>query len=231
MSEFKHTLAVVVSILLAYLWLATPSLSYYSLQAFALATFGFFISKRFSNAQIWHILPKAHSFEIVFISFAVVILIGSTGNSHSIFYPFAYIHLFFLVMTTRQSTAIVATITTLLIHYALEPNINANAIASLTTLPLILVFFLFARKQYDEARMQQKIAQAEEKEIMQITRKEHSLESFITEFLQPKLAVLRDILQNKNMQNEAIDPRIIETQLDLLESESQKIIENNNKKE
>ena len=70
MSGIKHTLSVLLAILTAYIWLTIPELSYYSLQAFAVAAFGFFIVKRFSKeAQLWHILPKTHSIEIMFIWF------------------------------------------------------------------------------------------------------------------------------------------------------------------
>ncbi len=225
MSSLKHTLAVLLAIGLAYFWLSTPSLSYYSLQAFALATLGFFISKRVAKAQLWHILPKTHSIEIVFVSFAVVILIGATGNANSIFYPFAYIHLFFLVMTTRQKTAIVATLATMLVHYALEPTITDSSIATLTTLPLMLVFFLFARRQYDDAHLQQKIVQTEEAEINSLSQETSTLEGFISQFLQPKLAILKEIIENSIQKNETVDPRMLDTQITLLSSESQKIMD------
>jgi hypothetical protein len=229
MSQFKHTIAVLLSIGLAYIWLSTPSLSYYSLQAFSVASFGFFLSKRFSKAQLWHILPETHSFEIVFVSFALTVLIGSTGNASSIFYPFAYIHLFFLVMTTRQITAISATLSVMLVHYALEPSLTSITIASFTTLPLMLVFFLFARRQYDDARLQHKIVEADELELASITKKEHSLESFLKEFLQPKLNVLIDLLETAIHRNEPVDPQILETQITLISSESEKIIEKTQK--
>ncbi len=225
MSSLKQTLAVLLAIGLAYFWLSTPSLSYYSLQAFALATLGFFISKRAAKAQLWHILPTAHSIEIVFISFAVILLVGSTGNANSIFYPFGYIHLFFLVMTTRQSTAITATIATMLVHYAIEPTITATSIATLTTLPLMLLFFLFARRQYDDARLQQKIAETESIQLDSISNSAHTLESFISQFLQPKLAVLKDIIEVSIHRNEPIDPHMLDTQITLMGTESQKIIE------
>lgn len=224
MSKHQHTIAILLAIGFAYLWLSTPGLSYYSLQAFALATFGFFLSKRFSKAQLWHILPETHSFEIVFLSFAITVLIGSTGNASSIFYPLAYIHLFFLVMTTRQITAIVATLSLMLVHYALEPNLSATTVVSLTNLPLMLIFFLFARRQYDDARLQLKIAEEEKTQLMSMTQKEHTLESFIKEFLQPKLNVLIDLLETSIHRNETINPQILETQITLISSESHKII-------
>lgn len=228
MSQLKHTLAVLGSIGLAYFWLSNPSLSYYSLQAFAVAIFGFFISKRLGKAQIWHILPENNSLEIVFVSFAVTVLIGSTGNANSIFYPFSYIHLFFLVMTTRQVTAISATLAIMLVHYALQPEITSLTIAAFTTLPLMLIFFLFARRQYDDARLQQKIAEKEEKQLESVIQKELTLESFITKFLLPKLNILQDMLETSVHRNEPIDSQILETQISLLASESKKIVAQTN---
>lgn len=225
MSSIKHTLAVLLAIGLAYVWLTTPALSYYSLQAFAVATLGFFVTKRIYGGKLWHILPKAHSIEIVFVSFAVVLLIGSTGNSQSLFYPFAYIHLFFLVMTTRQSTAVVATLATMLVHYAIEPIPTSVSIAAFMTLPMMLLFFLFARRQYDDSRIQQKVLQTEEQALNSLEYKEQTIEGFIVNFLQPKLLILRDLLETSIHRGEPIDPHILETQITLLSSESQKVIE------
>jgi len=225
MSQFRHTLAVLFAIGFAYFWLITPALSYYSLQAFALATLGFFLAKRFSRAQIWHIMPETHSFEIVFISFAITLLVGASGNANSIFYPFVYIHLFLLVMTSRQVTAIAATIAIMLVHYALEPEITSLTIAAFTTLPLMLAFFLFARRQYDDSRIQQKIVKTEEAELSVLENQEQSLEGFIENFLQPKLAVLKDLVKTAMHRGEPVDAQTLDTQISLLTSESQKLVD------
>lgn len=224
MSGIKHTILVLAAIFLAYLWLEIPALSYYSLQAFALAAISFFVLKRLTKAEIWHILPKTHSPEIALVSFAIVLLIGATGNASSIFYPFAYVHLFFLVMTTRQNTAIIATIATMLVHYALEPALTTANITTLLTLPLMLVFFLFARRQYDDARLQHRLVKEEEKALEDVTRKEHTLESFITEFMQPKLILLEDMLETAIHRDETLDLQTLKTQVSLLESENEKVL-------
>lgn len=228
MSQFRQTIAVLLAIGFAYVWLTTPSLEYYSLQAFALSTLGFFLSKRLSQAKLWHIMPEKHSFEIVFISFAVTILIGSTGNAGSIFYPFAYIHLFFLVMTTRQTTAILGTLAIMLVHYALEPTLTSSIIIAFTTLPIMLVLFLFARRQYDDAKLQHKINIEEEKQLNTLATKEHTLESFVTDFLQPKLEILQDLLETAMSRNEPVNQEVLDTQIQMLASESKKIISRTN---
>lgn len=153
MSARYHTLALLLSITLAYLWLQVPILRQFSFQIFALFVAAFFIVKRFKKAKLWHILPDWASLEITLFTFAFLLLIGSTGNTVSLFYPLTYIHLFFLVMTSHTPTAIVATIAIMLFHYAVEPNLEIATIQALMTLPIMLAIFLFARKEYDEAHL------------------------------------------------------------------------------
>jgi hypothetical protein len=229
MSTLQHTILILGAILLVYVWLTIPALTPYSLQAFAGATLIFFIIKRIKKASVWHVLPEAHSYEIVFVTFAILLLVGATGNLESVFYSFTYIHLFFLVMTSKNKTAIVATMGVILFHYALMPATQARNIAELMNVPLLLVLFLFSKKQYDEVMIDREIIKNERAEINVLNQKESGLESFIANFLKPKLAIVREIVeveqdldqgdnQENNLQN-------IKTQIDLISSESEKILE------
>lgn len=153
MTAKYHTLALLFSIALAYFWLSIPFLKPFTFQIFALLVASFLIIKRYKKAKLWHILPEWASFEITLLTFAFLLLIGATDNTRSLFYPLGYIHLFFLVMTSHTKTAIVATIAIMLFHYALEPNLDITTVQAVITLPIMLVIFLFARKQYDEAHL------------------------------------------------------------------------------
>lgn len=153
MSAKYHALALLLAITLAYLWLQVEVLRNYSFQIFALFVAIFLIGKRFKKAKAWHILPDWASLEITLITFAFLLLIGATGNTKSLFYPLAYVHLFFLVMTSHVQTAIVATVAIMLFHYAVEPQLDISTIQTIITLPIMLAIFLFARRQYDEAHL------------------------------------------------------------------------------
>lgn len=225
MSEKKHAMLILVAILLAYFWLVTPQLYAYSLQVFALATLLFFVLKRLNKAKFWHILPKNHSYEMFLVSFSLLVLVGSTGNTHSLFFPFSYIHLFFLVMSCSEKTAITSTMAILLLHYALSPVVTVTELTTLATIPLLLVFFLFAKKQYDEVVLNQKIIEKEQNTIVSLEQTEHTLESFISQFLKPKLQILQSLLEENDQKNTDIDCRVLKSQIDLLETESQKILE------
>ncbi|MCB9813509.1 MAG: hypothetical protein H6772_03820 [Pseudomonadales bacterium] len=220
MSTAKHTALLLSSVLMAYLWLTTPFLNNFALQAFSLSTLGYFLVKKINNAKLWHILPKNYSLEMMFITFSILILVGSTGNIESVFYPFVYIHLFILVMSTKETTSIAVAMSTLLFHYAISPSFSISEIATILTTPIMLILFLFARKQYNDAQISHSIIQKEEIEINNLTRSEHSLESFISSFLKPKLIALED-LESKNEK----EIETIKSQISLILSESDKILE------
>jgi len=223
MSTTKHTFLLLIPVLLVYIWLATPGLRIYSLQAFSVASLGYFVVKKLNKAKLWHILPKNFSLELMFITFAVLLLVGSTGNTNSIFYPFTYIHLFILVMSCREKTAIIVAMSTMLLHYALQNTISSVGIATILTIPMMLLFFLFAKKQYDDVIVSHSIIDKEEIEINNLSAQEHSLESFIYSFLKPKLKILEEIATKDIDENQ----ETIKNQISLIINESDKILEKN----
>ena len=99
----------------------------------------------------------------------------------------------------------------------MEPVIASSTIATIATLPLMLLFFLFAKKQYDDAQVSHSIIKKEEKEIENLSKQEHTLETFITTFLEPKLESLEGIVSEKN--------NVAKNQISLIISESKKILE------
>ncbi|PIR61540.1 MAG: hypothetical protein COY81_00790 [Candidatus Pacebacteria bacterium CG_4_10_14_0_8_um_filter_43_12] len=165
MSAKFHSLALLMTIALAYIWLQVPLLRMYSLQIFALFVLAFLVIKRFKKAKLWHILPEWASYEITLLTFAFLLLIGATGNTKSLFFPLGYVNLFFLVMTSYVPTAIIATAAIVLFHYALDPELSVATIQSISTLPIMLAIFLFARKEYDEAHLA-KLAAEQAKQLL-----------------------------------------------------------------
>ena len=137
----------------AYLWLRLPALTFHALQAVAFCTFLYvllnFAERR--SGKIWHLLPKTDSALLSLITFTLLLLIGATGNIDSPLYPLTYIHLFFVVMTTTLAPALVATFGAMWFHLALAPNINPTSLAHVLVLPIIMIFFLFAKQQHELA--------------------------------------------------------------------------------
>jgi hypothetical protein len=83
-------------------------------------------------------------------------------------------------------------------------------------LPVIGVLLLFAKKQYDEAHLQQSILEAEVKELDKTSQKEQTLEGFVERFLIPKLDFLIRLLSDPNETKETVTQqmKLVRVELD-----------------
>lgn len=214
-----HTTLLTLAIILAYWWLHIPWLVPYSLQAFTLVILLYFVSKRLSKAKLWHIAPAAQSMEMVFATFAFMILIGATGNTTSIFFPLTFVHLFFLVLATEMSTALLITLLIVLFHYGMSPHTWQQELPSLLTIPLISLFFLFTKHQYDEVQREKTIISQEEQALQNCELQARELQTFTTTFLQPKIQQLQDLSSYA-----AANQAAIQGQLTLIQLEIEKLL-------
>jgi hypothetical protein len=218
MPNWKHILALLASIVFAYIWITLDALRPYSLQIFSLTIAVFFISKRMAKAKLWHIVPEHATLEVTLLTFAFLLLIGATGNLTSPFFALSYIHLFFLVLATRPVTAIATTIATALFHFSLASTIGLESLQTLISLPALLLIFLFAKAQYDEASTSKAIIANEAQTLEKTEADRASLEHFLTIFLQPRIQTLTELIANSATTKE------LSTQLSLINSEIEKLL-------
>jgi len=203
---------------LAYVWLQVPQVQGYALQVFALLVAGFLILKRIKGGQLWHVLPAHKSAELAILTFAFLLLIGATGNTASIFYPLAYLHIFFIVMTAHPITAIVSATGLMFFHYAIDPSPGMHTLQAILTLALMLGIFIFAKQQYDQGKSAKNKLALEEKELELVNDQERTLEDFTDQFLKPRLRQLSELSQEPE-ENAAM----IASQIRLIESELEKV--------
>jgi len=215
MSAHLQTLLLALTVAFAYWWLQTPTLAFYSLQVFSLTVVLYFVAKRFSKAKIWHIAPTAQSLEMILASFAFLILVGSTGNKESILFPFTYVHLFFLVFSTQISTSIITGLLLVVFHYALGPDSNLAEMSELLTIPIMLVFFLFTKHQYNEVIKEKKIIENEEIALAESLKARTSLTKLIKKFILPKLSQIKEMALHADKNRDAIMGQIIIIQMEV----------------
>lgn len=201
-----QTIALGTSIILAYIWLHIPALAQYSLQAFAVCILLYFILKKLNDAAVWQVLPSTAVDEMMLVTFAFLILIGATGGTTSVFFSLIFVYLFFVSMTMRRWTSIMITLTITLFFYALNPDLTQNLnLSHLAGIPLVMVFFMFAKHQYEQVKQKQTVIEIENNKIssyqIYLEEKESELkksedntwdwlyffENFIFGFIQPKL--------------------------------------------
>lgn len=218
LSTAFHTITMTLGIGLVYWWLHIPSLQPYSLQAFSAIGLLYFLIKGLSKTKAWHILPAFMSVETVLATMAFLLLIGATGNTASWFYPLTYIHLFFVVFSSHVGTSIFVTMLIVLFHYGLSPNLVQHELVSLVTLPIIMAFFIFAKLQHEEVIKNRLIIDEEEAKLGELESEEFKLESFLQNFLRPKMAQLENFLDHPGNQ------KSIKNQIHLVRIEIEKLL-------
>jgi hypothetical protein len=205
-------LALSAAIVVAYVWLSLPPLAEYSLQAFAGCILLYFLLKRINQARLWELLPSTAVDEMTLVSFAFLLLVGGSQGTQSVFFPLIFVYLFFVSMTMNLITAIVISLETMIFFYALTPSATQLNLSHLFSIPVVMIFFLFAKYQYDQAQYQQNLAEIEAEEIhsyqvflnsktqqldqsqQQTQRLSQYLISFIQHYLQPKLEQIKRML-------------------------------------
>lgn len=215
MSTALHTTLLALTVGLVYWWLHTPWLIPYSLQAFAVAVLLYFIVKRLSKAKLWHIAPATLSLEMVIATFAFLMLIGATGNTRSILFPLTFVHLFFLVLATELGTAIFMSLLIVLFHYGMAPQLWPQELPTLLTIPLITLFFLFTKQQYDEVQRKKNIIHQEEAALESSEQQVQAFKTFAATFLQPKLTQLQELSHYAAANQQAIQGQLTLIQLEI----------------
>ncbi len=197
LSSLAYTILILISITLSYLWIELPFLAPFSLQAIAITVLLYLILKKFNNSKLWHIAPAAMSLEMALATFAFNLLVGFTGGIESILFPLIYVQLFFLVFSSPVGTSIYVSTGMILFYYALGIEFSTRDITSLITIPLTLIFFIFAKTQYQE--LQEKNKQIEEEEQL-IADEKQEVTELIETHLKPKLEKIKQLTDEQSGQ-------------------------------
>ncbi len=191
MKSAYHILIISIAISLTYVWLKTPLLSAYSLQLFAIVVLAYFGIKKVHKAKVWQLLPTHASIEMAVVTLAFLLLIGATGNVRSVLFFLSFVHLFVLAIKSDSITAIVATMEIILFHFALTADPSLSELSFLLSLPIVMLFFLFAKDQYSKTIAQQHNLQKQQLQLLEAQLIDQKLENFMSGFLESKLEKLQ----------------------------------------
>lgn len=215
MSANLHALSLVLAIILVFVWLQIPAALPYSLQAVVLSFLLYFVIKRLKKTKLWYIAPTRGTLEMPLLTFGFLLLIASTGNLDSIFFPMSYAHLFFLVLTCSLPVILVATAGLMVFHFAMVVSLTPTAIAQILSLPLLMTFFLFAKFQYDHLQTETRLLKREQARLAESQTKQTSAEQFLAEYLQPKLLYLQELAKYPENNRELLQRQLSRLQLEM----------------
>ncbi len=215
MPAHLHTALLGLTILAVYIWLQIPALSDYSLQVFAVTALLYFVLKALARRKIWHIAPSKKSLEMAIATFALLLLVGSTGNIDSPLFALTYIHLFFLVFAAHESTIILIVPLLVLFHYAVSPTTWSTDLAELITLPVIAFFFLFTKRQHDEVMQDRAIIAAEDQELAQLQHQKIDIEELVRNDIQPHVSRLQQLAEYPEQNKANLTGGLMKVQLEI----------------
>jgi hypothetical protein len=217
MNDSAQMVAIVVALVGSYVFLTMLGLGYYAPQLAAIMVLLYFVV-RFARKR--HLLPlttEQSSPEFALVSAAVLIIVGSTGNTNSLFFPLAFLHIFLLTMILKPLQAIIVSLGTIFFHFALIEVLNPFAISHLASLLLLLCFFLFAKKQFEERISTHQVV---EQQSQALSDQQSNAILFVTTFLKPKLEHLLKLADYPEANKEAILRQIV-----LIQDEVEQLLE------
>lgn len=186
------TIISVFSIALAVFWLKLPELKIFVPQLLAAIVIIYIIVKiayQFKNN--W--LPTSFfvAWEIGSLLLASLLLIGSTGNTQSVFFTLIYLVIIFLVMTTSVSTSVAAGAGIVIFLASLVTQWSAQVWASIFSVPIFTIVFILIKLYY-------------------WTIKEQSATSFLNYQVLPQLEKIQNLILEIESEAAATSPSLLE---------------------
>ncbi len=224
MPAIKHAVLLTMSVLGAYLYLQVPVLRQYSLQAFALISCFYLLLQKRQRGRIYLILPENSSANLALINFAFLLLTGASGSLTSPFFAITFIGLFFLALAAPNAVALLISLEIMVFHFSLSIAVSNNfilstgAISNLLALPVVMIFYLFAKDQYQKAYRNSLLVDAEVRELNRAQSDDVAVAEFISSLLNRRLPMLEFLLSfpDKNKSAIASEVKILKKDLNVL---------------
>lgn len=200
MSAIKHAILLTMSVLAAYLYLQVPFLKHYSLQAFAFISALYLILQKKQKGRFYLILPEGSSANLALINFAFLLLTGASGSLASPFFALTFIELFFIALSAPAKTSLLLALEIMVFHFSLSIASSTNFVlavselSNLIALPIVMIFYLFAKNQYEKAYHNHLLADAQARELNRAQLDDQAVDEFISSLINRRLPMLEFLL-------------------------------------
>ncbi len=224
MPAIKHAILLTMSVLAAYLYLQVPFLKHYFLQVFALSSALYLILQRKQKGCFTLFLPDHSSANLALINFAFLLLVGASGSLASPFFAITFVELFFIALTVPAKTALLLALEIMVFHFSLSIATSSNFILStaelsnLIALPIVTIFYLFAKSQYEKAYNNHLLIDAQNRELNKAKHDDQAVANFVTSLINRRLPMLEFLLSFPEKNQAALNSeiKILKQDLNLL---------------
>jgi len=197
--SLKQAVILTMSVLSVYLFLQIPFLRSFSLQVFALLVVIYLLLLRLTARRL-DIFNEGANTHFVWLNSALLLLTGYSGSLYSIFFVITFIHLFLLSMSNDYKVALLVTLQIMAFHFSLSIAISPNfildgaALTNLLALPMVSVFYLFAKWQYRRAYYNSLLVDAGVSELRKAKSDDYAVAEFVSNLLNRRLPMLEFLL-------------------------------------
>ena len=224
MSTIKHAILLTMSVLAAYLYLQVPFLKHYSLQVFAFISALYLILQKKQKGRFYLILPENASANLALINFAFLLLTGASGSLASPFFALTFIQLFFIALAAPVKTSLLLVLEIMVFHFSLSIASSTNFVlaiselSNLIALPIVMIFYLFAKNQYEKAYQSNLLIDAQTHELNRAQRDDQAVTEFVSSLINRRLPMLEFLLSfpEKNKAAISSEMQVLKRDLSLL---------------
>lgn len=230
MSAIKHAILLTMSVLAAYLYLQVPFLKHYSLQVFAFISALYLILQKKQKGRFYLILPENASANLALINFAFLLFTGSSGSLASPFFALTFVELFFIALAAPVKTSLLLVLEIMVFHFSLSIASSTNFVlavselSNLIALPIVMVFYLFAKNQYERAYQSNLLIDAQSHELNRVQHDDQAVTEFVSSLINRRLPMLEFLLSfpEKNKASITSEMQVLKRDLSLLISQIDK---------
>lgn len=214
MSAIKHAILLTMSVLAAYLYLQVPFLKHYSLQVFACCSALYLILQKQQKGRFYLILPDSSSANLALINFAFLLLAGASGSLASPFFAITFVQLFFIALVAPTKTSLLLALEIMVFHFSLSIASSSNFVLSmaelsnLIALPIVTIFYLFAKSQYEKAYSNHLLVDAQDRELNRAKRDYRAITDFTRSLINRRLPMLEFLLSFPEKNKTAINSEV-----------------------
>jgi len=199
-----------LTVVFAYVFLQTAELAKYSLQLFAILCLLYWFLQKKQGKHFFYLFNEQASINVLALNLAFLILIGNTQGLASAFFALTFVQLFFMALALENRLAILLSLELLLFYFGLALNrygVNFSTVMSMTELnnllaiPLVMVFYLFGKVQYQRLHYRTLLLDSEKQEKLTAQADDQAVANFINNLLDKRLPMLEYLLTfpNKNI--------------------------------
>lgn len=227
MPIIKQAIVMTLTVVFAYVFLQTAELAQYSLQFFALlCLFYWFLQKKEGN-NFFQLFNQRASVNVLALNLAFLILIGNTQGLASPLFALSFVQLFFLSLALENRLAILLSLEILLFYLGLALNrygldlsstMSMTELNNLLAIPLVMVFYLFGKVQYQRLHYKTLLLDCEKEEKLKAQADDQAVANFINNLLDKRLPMLEYLLTfpEKNMATVQAEIQLLKNDLNKL---------------